>query len=120
MHRLMSMINLLLSCTMKVNGETLQSTLLQRYKLGSISSPYRSQDKQVHTRLLPETMLWLKLTLFFLGTQHFSRRVFNYTLCVIYGFKTLIRSTWYLFFCYHHNELQSQMEIHELTTLHPM
>lgn len=41
----MSMINLLLSCTIKVKGEALQSMLLQRYKLGSISVPYRSQNK---------------------------------------------------------------------------
>lgn len=62
----MSMISLLLSCTMKVSGEALQSILLQRYKLGSISTPYRKQDKQLHKRLLSESILYLKLSFVFL------------------------------------------------------
>lgn len=47
----MSKINLLFSCTIKFRGEALQSMLLQRNKLSSISFPYRSQDRQVHRKL---------------------------------------------------------------------
>lgn len=69
MQRLMSMINLLLNCTIKVAGEALQSILLQRFKLGSISIPYR--NKYTKGYYYQKKMICLKLSLFFLAHNTF-------------------------------------------------